>query len=119
MSSFSLSWSDLGTAQPQLVPVSVKLAQQPQSKRNMRSSAPVIPAIPDIQPDTVQLGNFFALKSESEDGLLVVQCTQILGNQFNGNVLKKVSDETINVLYKLEDNVETFLKSSVLTRLCQ
>ena len=81
----------------------------------MRSSAPVIPAIPDIQPDTVQLGNFFALKSESEDGLLVVQCTQILGKQFNGIVLKKVSDETIHVLYKLEDKVETFLKSSVLT----
>ena len=80
------------------IPVSVKLTRQPQSKRNVRSSAP---AVTDIQPDIVQLGNFFAMKSESEEGLLVVQCTQILENQFKGLVLKKLSDESIHVLYKL------------------
>ena len=64
----------------------------------MHSSAP---AAPHIQPDIVQLGDFFAMKSESEEELLVVQCTQILENQFNGIVLKKVSDETIHILYKL------------------
>ena len=73
----------------------------------MRSSAPVTPAIPDIQPDSVEIDHFFALKSESEDGLLVVQCTQILGNlqecsteitSFNDSVWQHFASFTVIIL---------------------
>ena len=89
------------------IPIQIRLTQQPTTKkRHMRTS---VPEAPNIQIDVVQVGNVFAVKSESEDGLLVVQCTKVLDNQFNGNVLKKVSDETVHILYKLLGMPSLFL----------
>ena len=80
------------------VPILVKLAHQQPTKRFMRSS---VTSEVIIQPDIVQIGHFLAVKSENEEGLLVVKCTNVLENQFDGVILQKFSDDTVNILYKL------------------
>ena len=94
------------------VPILVKLAHQQPTKRFMRSS---VTSEVIIQPDIVQIGHFLAVKSENEEGLLVVKCTNVLENQFDGVILQKFSDDTVNILYKLLDKAERYMKSNVVT----
>ena len=79
-------------------PVSIQLKHQPPAKRFLRSKATseVI-----TQPDIVQVGHLLAVKSDNEEGLILVQCTRVSGNQFEGFVLQKYSDDYINALFKL------------------
>ena len=80
------------------VPVSVKLTHQPPAKRFVHSKATV-----EVfnQPDIVQIGHILAVKSDKEEGLILVMCCTVSGNQFEGFVLQKYSDDSINALFKL------------------
>ena len=77
------------------VPVSVKLTHQPPAKRFVRSKAAVEVF---TQPDIVQIGHILAVKSDSEEGLILVKCCTVSGNRFEGFVLQKYSDDSINPL---------------------
>ena len=77
------------------VPVSVKLTHQPPAKRFVHSKATVEVF---TQPNIVQIGHILAVKSDKEEGFM---CCTVSGNQFEGFVLQKYSDDSINVLFQL------------------
>ena len=77
--------------------MAIKFTPSPASKRLTRHSAPIVSSEPDI----VQIGKFYAVKSESEEGLVLVQCNKVMGNNFDGLTLEKMSDVNENVSYKL------------------
>ena len=78
-------------------PVTIRFTSQPQNKRQMRCRAPVVSS----EPDTVQCERFYAVKSENEEGFLLLQCKNVSGIFFEGVLLEKLSDQNVHVLYKL------------------
>ena len=75
----------------------IRFTPSPAARRLTRYSAHIVPS----EPEVVQIGKIYAVKSESEEGILLVQCKKLLEISFEGLSLEKISDENVNVVYKL------------------
>ena len=78
-----------------------------------------VPVIEDvvIHSDRMQVGNFYAIKAETEEGFLITKCLSKQVSDFVGSVLKKSSESYSFILYKQTDQTETFGNDSVFTSL--
>ena len=66
------------------------------------------------RPDVVHQKLFHAVKSESDEGFLIVQCKNIAEYSFEGLTLNKLSDQNVHVLYLLSGMSPLILPSLVL-----
>ena len=81
-------------------PVPIKLKSQPQAQKTLRSKLPVVPEL-DIEKELIKSEQFYAVKSDNEEGFIIVKCKKGFVDYFEGYFLEKCSDDGLNLSYKI------------------